>query len=142
MPFVRERIPEEYWEMLDDLGINSKYLQRRVWVADKEKEIYLWVARDSDREDRTTDYTLIWQGQVIYINTSIFDNSSHPPIWDEEAHRLLKKGLIEKEINRIQIPASLREKKIAVIDVIKYVFRHTDYRFITVFRTIAEPEFY
>ena len=142
MAFVREVIPEEYWGMLKELGLYNEHTHLIPWVADKEREIYLWISRFADREDRTTDYTLIWQGQVIYINTSIFDNSSNPPIWDEEAHRLLKKGLIEKEINRIQIPASLREKKIAVIDVIKYVFRHTDYRFITVFRTIAEPEFY
>ncbi|MGT2908224.1 hypothetical protein [Streptococcus dentiloxodontae] len=140
MAFVREVIPEEYWGMLKELGVFSDRLRRKLWIADKDRGIYMWTSRFSDRDDRTTDHILIWQNQVININTRTIDNVSHRPIWNEDTTQLLQRGIIEKDINYIKIPTSLVDQKTEVVEIIKEVFHHTSKELDTQFRHIATPE--
>ncbi|MGT2908015.1 hypothetical protein [Streptococcus dentiloxodontae] len=140
MAFVREVIPEEYWDMLKELELYNEYTYLDTWVADKDRGIYLWVSRGADREDRTTDYILIWQNQVININMRTIDNVTHRPIWNEDTTQLLQRGIVLEDINYIKIPASLANQKTEVVEVIKEVFHHDDKELDTQFRHIATPE--
>ncbi|MGT2907434.1 hypothetical protein [Streptococcus dentiloxodontae] len=140
MVFVREVIPEEYWDMLKELGLYNEYTYLDIWVADKDRGIYLWVSRGADREDRTTDYILIWQNQVININARTIDNVAHRPIWNEDTTQLLQRGIVEKDINHIKIPASLANQKTEVVEIIKEVFHHAEKELDIEFKDIATPE--
>ncbi|MGT2908226.1 hypothetical protein [Streptococcus dentiloxodontae] len=138
MAFVREAIPEEYWGMLKELGLYNEYTYLDTWVADKDRGIYLWVSRGADREDRTTDYILIWQNQVININARTIDNSKGPT-WNE-SHTELIKGLVKKEVNHIKIPQSLASRGKELIQIIREAFQNSDYRYDIELTYIAMPE--
>ncbi|MGT2907430.1 hypothetical protein [Streptococcus dentiloxodontae] len=138
MAFVREVIPEEYWDMLKELGVFSDRLRRKAWVADKDRGIYLWVSRGADREDRTTDYILIWQNQVIDINTESTASIQFPE-WDD-THEHLQKGLIKEGINYIKIPQALASCGKELIQIIREAFQNSDYRYDIELTYIATPE--
>ncbi|WP_373756717.1 hypothetical protein [Streptococcus ferus] len=139
MPFVREVIPEEYWGMLKDLGLYNEYTYLDTWVADKEREIYFWNLSIGNRDDSSINDVLVWQGQVIFINSTIVD-SSQRPIWNKEVTQLLKRGLVIEDINSITIPPALKGQEEAVIEVIKEVYHHIDDELDTEFRQIATPK--
>ena len=138
MPFVRERIPEAYWGMLKELGVYSERIPNKVWVADKEREIYSWALTFGDRDDPSVNDVLIWQRQVIFINSTIVDYSKEPT-WDEN-HTHLLKGLIKEDINSIQISPTLVGQEEALIQVIREVFQASDYRYDIVLNQIPVPE--
>ena len=138
MPFVREVIPEEYWGMLKELGLYNKHTHLIPWVADKEREIYSWPLTFGDRDDPSVNDVLVWQGQVIFINSTIVDYSKEPT-WDE-SHTHLLKGLIKEDINSIKIPPTLVGQEEALIQVIREVFQASDYRYDIVLNQIPVPE--
>ncbi|WP_373756719.1 hypothetical protein [Streptococcus ferus] len=138
MAFVREVIPEEYWGMLKELGLYNKHTHLIPWVADKEREIYFWPLTFGDRDDPSVNDVLVWQGQVIYINTTTVDRSKHPT-WNKD-HTQLLKGLIQKDVNTIQIPPTLVGQEEELIQVIREVFQASDYRYDIVLNQIPVPE--
>ena len=138
MPFVRERIPEEYWGMLKELGVYSDRIPNKAWVADKEREIYFWTLTFGDRDDPSVNDILIWQRQVIFINSTIVDYSKEPT-WDE-SHTHLLKGLIKEDINSIQISPTLVGQEEELIQVIREVFQASDYRYDIVLNQIPVPQ--
>ncbi|MGT2907431.1 hypothetical protein [Streptococcus dentiloxodontae] len=138
MAFVREVIPEEYWGMLKELGVFSDRLRRKLWIADKDRGIYLWVSRGADREDRTTDYILIWQGQIIDINSMPIEYSKQPT-WNEN-HTEVLKGLIKDYVNYIKIPTFLVGQEEELIQIIKEVFQNLDYHYDIILERIPKPE--
>ncbi|MGT2908018.1 hypothetical protein [Streptococcus dentiloxodontae] len=137
MAFVREVIPEEYWDMLKELGVYNKYTHLIPWIADKDRGIYMWTSRFADREDRTTDHILIWQNQVIYLNVTTVRTKD--PIWNEETRQLLEKGVDEEAINEIRLPKVLANQEKELFQVIGEAFRAEDEHFYVKFRKLAQP---
>ncbi|MGT2908016.1 hypothetical protein [Streptococcus dentiloxodontae] len=138
MVFVREVIPEEYWDMLKELGVYNKYTHLIPWIADKDRGIYMWTSRFADREDRTTDHILIWQNQVIDINTESTASIQFPE-WDD-THEHLQKGLVKRKVNYIKIPQSLASSGKELIQIIREVFQNSSYRYDVELTYIAMPE--
>ena len=138
MPFVREVIPEAYWGMLKELGLYNEHTHLIPWTADKEREIYFWALTFGDRDDPSVTDVLVWQRQVIYINTITVDRSKYPT-WNKD-HTQLLKGLIQKDVNTIQIPRTLVGQEEALIQVIREVFQASDYRYDIVLNQIPAPQ--
>ncbi|MGT2907433.1 hypothetical protein [Streptococcus dentiloxodontae] len=139
MVFVREAIPEEYWGMLKELGVFSDRLRRKLWIADKDRGIYMWTSRFADREDRTSDSILIWQNAVVYINT-ITVAFVEEPVWVDDSHPHLQRGLVKERINKISIPQSLASQGKALIEVIREAFHHSGSHYDIELTHIATPE--
>ncbi|MGT2908019.1 hypothetical protein [Streptococcus dentiloxodontae] len=139
MAFVKEKIPEEYWGMLKELGLYNEYTYLDVWVADKDRGIYMWTTRLADREDRTSDSVLIWQNAVVYINT-ITVAFVEEPVWVDDSHPHLQRGLVKERINKISIPQSLASQGKALIEVIREAFHHSGSHYDIELTHIATPE--
>ncbi|MGT2908225.1 hypothetical protein [Streptococcus dentiloxodontae] len=138
MAFVKEKIPEEYWGMLKELGVFDEYTRLKSWVADKDREIFFWYTKLASRDDDTTSYILLWEKHVVFLNTTVVDNSKLPT-WDDN-HEHLQKGLIQKEVNHIKIPQSLASRGKELIQIIREAFQNSDYRYDVELTYIATPE--
>lgn len=115
MAFVRERYADEYKEQIERLTAQLKQrITPLAWVIDRERDAFLLcfsVGRDSPYEGESTPgfYALSWAGEVVTFEAYCSD-SDHPSGTG---------FLTNYTLLRIRIPASLEEKRNAVLDLIR-----------------------
>ena len=139
MTFIKEKIPEQYWDKLKQLGFDEN-IYYASWLADYKRNIFSWpiFSKEQDRDDHTMYWTILWKERRIVVGELIVDSTW--PVWDDE-DILLKKGLVITDIVEIVAYGVLPEEKNELLAVIKEVAQAEDENYVVQFRNMAEPEF-
>ncbi len=139
MTFIKEKIPEQYWDKLKRLGFDEN-IYYASWLADYKRSIFSWsiFPKEQDRDDHTMYWTILWKERRIVVGELIVDSTW--PVWDDE-DILLKKGLVITDIVEIVAYGVLPEEKNELLAVIKEVAQAEDENYVVQFRNMAEPEF-
>ncbi len=88
--------------------------QKKIWVADRENEIYFtFVGREWD-EDRTPQYDLIWKGKKILVYYTYGVDSM--PLENNPTHKLVVCTIV-----KIHAPKEFRQCEEEMIELIKSV---------------------
>lgn len=139
MAFIKEKIPEQYWDKLKQLGLFDETIQYSSWLADYKRSIFSWfIVPEQDRDDYTMYWAILWKERIIVVRELIVDSTW--PAWDNE-DILLKKGLIIMDIVGIIAYGVLPEEKNELLAVIQEITQARNPDYVIQFRNMAEPEF-
>ena len=140
MAFIKEKILEQYWDKLKQLGLFDETIQYSSWLADYKRSIFSWsiFPKEHDRDDHAMYWVILWEERKIIIRELIIDNSIES-VWNEDV--LLKKGLIITDIVGITAYGVLPEEKNELLAVIQEVDQARSQKYVIQIRNMAEPEF-
>jgi hypothetical protein len=110
MAFIKEKIPEQYWDKLKQLGFDEN-IYYASWLADYKRSIFSWLIflEEHDRDDYTMYWVILWKERKIIVRELVVDSSIRS-VWNEDV--LLKKGLAIIDIVEIVAYGVLPEEKI------------------------------
>lgn len=111
MAFVNEKIPENYWGMVDSWNLkngdhNPITANGSVWTSDSERDAYLIVGLHHFSED-FEKCALIWKGNKIFIKVRV----KYLGDFGEE--------IGEYKVFHIEIPKALKDQKEECFEIIK-----------------------
>lgn len=110
MAFIKEDIPEQYWDKLKRLGFDEN-IYYASWLADYKRNIFSWpiFSKEHVRNEHTMHWAILWKERKIIVRELVVDNSISP-VWNDE-DVLLKKGLVITDIVGITAYGVLPEEK-------------------------------
>ena len=139
MAFIKEKIPEQYWDKLKQLGLFDDTIQFSSWLADYKRSIFSWfIVPEQDRDDYTMYWVILWKERKIIVRELVLDSSIRS-VWNEDV--LLKKGLAIIDIVEIVAYGVLPEEKNELLAVIQEITQARNPDYVIQFRNMAEPEF-
>ena len=138
MAFIKEDIPEQYWDKLKQLGFDEN-IYYASWLADYKRNIFSWfIVPEQDRDDYTMYWTILWKERRVVVRELVVDSTW--PVWNDE-NVLLKKGLVIIDIVEIVAYGVLPEEKNALLAVVQEVAQTRNPDYVIQFRNMAEPKF-
>ena len=139
MTFIKEKIPEQYWDKLKQLGFDEN-IYYASWLADYKRSIFSWLIflEDHDRDDHSMYWALLWKERKIIVRELVVDSSIRS-VWNEDV--LLKKGLAIIDIVEIVAYGVLPEEKNELLSIIMEIAQARNPNYVIQFRNMAEPEF-
>ena len=140
MAFIKEKIPEQYWDKLKQLGLFDDTIQFSSWLADYKRSIFSWLIflEEHDRDDHTMYWVILWKERKIIVRELVVDSSIRS-VWNEDV--LLKKGLAIIDIVEIVAYGVLPEEKNELLSIIMEIAQARNPNYVIQFRNMAEPEF-
>ena len=140
MAFIKEKIPERYWDKLKQLGLFDETIQYSSWLADYKRSIFSWLIflEEHDRDDHTMYWVILWKERKIIVRELVVDSSIRS-VWNEDV--LLKKGLAIIDIVEIVAYGVLPEEKNELLLIIMEIAQARNPSYVIQFRNMAEPEF-
>ncbi len=140
MAFIKEKIPEQYWDKLKQLGLFDETIQYSSWLADYKRSIFSWLIflEEHDRDDHTMYWVILWKERKIIVRELVVDSSIRS-VWNEDV--LLKKGLAIIDIVEIVAYGVLPEEKNELLSIIMEIAQARNPSYVIQFRNMAEPEF-
>ena len=140
MAFIKEKIPEQYWDKLKQLGLFDDTIQFSSWLADYKRSIFSWLIflEEHDRDDHTMYWVILWKERKIIVRELVVDSSIRS-VWNEDV--LLKKGLAIIDIVEIVAYGVLPEEKNKLLSIIMEIAQARNPNYVIQFRNMAEPEF-
>ena len=140
MAFIKEDIPEQYWDKLKRLGFDEN-IYYASWLADYKRNIFSWpiFSKEHVRNEHTMPWAILWEERKIIVRELVVDNSISP-VWNDE-DVLLKKGLVITDIVGITAYGVLPEEKNELLAVIQEVDQARSQKYVIQIRNMAEPEF-
>ena len=140
MAFIKEKIPEQYWDKLKQLGLFDETIQYSSWLTDYKRSIFSWLIflEEHDRDDHTMYWVILWKERKIIVRELVVDSSIRP-VWNEDV--LLKKGLAIIDIVEIVAYGVLPEEKNELLSIIMEIAQARNPSYVIQFRNMAEPEF-
>ncbi len=127
MAFVREDIPVEKWEFVNQYLPNMKFSKYAYWDVDYEREAY-WIRGGGNTYEHLDYYVLLWKGKKIFVNTYG---------WLE---RLGDKTQCFKNIISFHAAASLKDDKDELVQIVLDAMQ-SGYKNGLVIKEMAEPDF-
>ena len=139
MTFIKEKIPEQYWDKLKRLGFDEN-IYYASWLADYKRGIFSWFIfpKEQDRDDYTIYWTILWKERRVVVRELVVDSTW--PVWNDE-NVLLKKGLVIIDIVEIVAYGVLPEENNELLVVTQEITQARNPDYAIQFRNIAEPEF-
>ena len=140
MTFIKEKIPEQYWDKLKQLGLFDDTIQFSSWLADYKRSIFSWLIflEEHDRDDHTMYWVILWKERKIIVRELVVDSSIRS-VWNEDV--LLKKGVEIIDIVEIVAYGVLPEEKNELLSIIMEIAQARNPNYVIQFRNMAEPEF-
>ena len=76
MAFIKEDIPEQYWDKLKRLGFDEN-IYYASWLADYKRNIFSWpiFSKEHVRNEHTMHWAILWKERKIIVRELVVDNS-------------------------------------------------------------------